>query len=107
MRSVRECSAGHNAELREAFVIAAVMRGRQIEHRQRAGAQRFDFGKRFLLVPVADPAAGTDPDRAGLFDNRQQRRRQSPRHRLVRFCARDTRLETTTRFTESPPVDAQ
>ena len=55
----------------KAFVIAAVMRGRQIEHRQRASAQCLDFGERFLLGPVADPAAGTNPDRAGFLDHRQ------------------------------------
>ena len=47
----------------ETFVIAAVMRRRQIQHRQRTGTQCFDFGKRFLLVPVADSSAGTNPDR--------------------------------------------
>ena len=47
--------------IRKAFVIAAVMRGRQIEHRQRTGTQCFDFGKRFLQVPVADPPARNRP----------------------------------------------
>jgi len=28
------------------------MRGRQVQHRQRASAQRFDFGERFLLRAV-------------------------------------------------------
>jgi hypothetical protein len=60
--------------IREPFVIAAVMRRRQIEHRQRAGSQSFDFSKRFLLVPVADPSAGTDPDGARLLHDWQQRR---------------------------------
>ena len=83
----------------EAFVIAAVMRRRQIEHRQRAGAQRLDFGERFLLVPVAHAAAGTDPDRAGFLDDRQQRRRQSRPSWARSALPRETRLETTTRFT--------
>ena len=71
------------------FIIAAIMRRRQIEHRQRARTQGFDFGERFLLVPVADPAAGADPDRAGFLDNRQQSGCKSPRHGLVGFAARD------------------
>jgi hypothetical protein len=71
------------------FVIAAVMRRGQIEHRQRTGAQRLDFGKRFLQVPVADTARRPDPDRAGMFHHRQQRRCQPPGHGLIGFSARD------------------
>jgi hypothetical protein len=74
--------------IRKAFIIAFVMRGRQVEHRERARTQRLDFGERFLLVPVADPSAGTDPDRARLLDNRQQRRRKPTGHGFVRFGAR-------------------
>ncbi len=73
----------------KAFVIAAVMRGRQIQHRQRAGAERFDFGERFLLRAVADPAAGTDPDRAGFLHHRQQRGGKAARHGLIGLAARD------------------
>ena len=47
----------------EAFVIAAVMRGRQIKRCQRAGAECFNFGKGFPLEPVADAAGRTDPNR--------------------------------------------
>ena len=65
------------------------MRGRQIEHRQRAGAERFDFGERFLLGAVADAAGGTNPNRAGFFHHRQQRGRQPARHGLIGFAARD------------------
>jgi hypothetical protein len=67
----------------EAFIIATVMRGRQINHSQRTGAERFDFGKRFLLGAVSQPTRGTDPDRAGIFDHRQERRGQSAGHRLI------------------------
>ena len=70
----------------KALVIAAVMRGRQIEHRQRAGAERLDFGERFLLVPVTDAARGTHPDGAGILHHRQQRSRQSPGHGFVGLC---------------------
>ena len=70
------------------FVISAVMRGRQIQHRQRACAQRFDFGKRFLLGAVANPAAGTHPNRAGFLHHRQQRRRKPPRHGFIGLAAR-------------------
>ena len=38
----------------KAFIIAAVMRRRQIQHGQRAGAEGFDFGEWFLLGTVAD-----------------------------------------------------
>ena len=88
------------------FVIAAVMRRRQIEHRQRAGTQCFDFGERFLLVPVADPPAGTDPDRARLLDDRQQRRRESPRHGFVGFSARNA-VRNDDEVHKSPPVGAR
>ena len=47
------------------------MRGRQIQHGQCAGAQCLDFSERFLLGAIADPAAGTNPDRAGFLDHRQ------------------------------------
>ena len=40
----------------KALVISAVMRRRQVKHRQRACAQRLDLGEGFLLVPVTDPA---------------------------------------------------
>ena len=73
----------------KAFVIAAVMRCRQIEHRKRTGTQCFDFGERFLQVPVADPPRGTNPDRTRLLDDRQQRRGESPRHGFVGFSARN------------------
>ena len=43
------------------------MRGRQVEHRERTGTERLDFGKRFFLHAVANAAAGTDPDRAGFL----------------------------------------
>ena len=85
------------------FIIAAIMRGRQIEHRQRAGAERFDFGERFFLGAVAHTAAGTDPDRAGILHHRQQSRGKPAGHGFIGFAAA-TRLETTTRFTRSPPV---
>jgi hypothetical protein len=65
------------------------MRGRQIEQRQRAGAKRFDLGERFL-VPVADAAGGTNPDRAGIFHHGQQRRSQPARHGLIGLSARHT-----------------
>ena len=71
------------------FIIAAVMRRRQIQHRQRAGAQRLDFGKRFLVGAVANAAAGTDPDRAGFLHHRQQSGRQPPRHGFIGLAARD------------------
>ena len=48
----------------KALVISAVMRCRQIQHGERAGPERLNFGKRFLLDAVADAAAGTDPNRA-------------------------------------------
>ena len=92
--------------IRKTFIIAAVMRGRQIQHRQRAGAQCLDFGKRFLLQAVADPAAGTHPDRAGFLHHRQQCGSQSPGHGFVGL-PRATRFETTTRFTGSPPDGAR
>ena len=47
------------------------MRGRQIEHRQRTGAKRLDFGKWFLLRAIAHATAGTDPNRTGFFHHRQ------------------------------------
>ena len=90
----------------EPFVIAAVMRRRQIEHRQRTGTQGFDFSERFLLVPVADPSAGTDPDRAGLLDDRQQRGCQSPRHGFVRFSTRNA-VRDDDEVHKSPPVSAR
>ena len=48
----------------KALVISAVMRSRQIQHRERARAERLDFGKWFLLDAVTDAPAGTDPNRA-------------------------------------------
>jgi hypothetical protein len=57
--------------IRKPFVIAAVMRGRQIQHRQRTGTQCFDFSEWFLQVPIADPPRRADPDSARLLDNRQ------------------------------------
>ena len=67
----------------EAFVIAAVMRGRQVEQRQRAGTERFDLGEGFLFPAVAHAAGGTDPDRAGVLNHGQQCSRQPARHGLV------------------------
>jgi hypothetical protein len=64
------------------------MRCRQIQHRQRTRAQRFNFGERFLLRAVPDAAAGTYPNRAGFFDHRQQRSRQPTRHGFVGHSAR-------------------
>jgi hypothetical protein len=66
------------------------MCGRQIEQRERAAPERFDLSKRFFLMPVANPAGGTDPDRAGLLHDRQQRSRESTRHGLVTFAPRNT-----------------
>ncbi len=74
----------------EAFVIAAVMRGRQIEHRERALPERLDFGERLLLQAVAHPAGRADPDRAGVLDDRQQRSRQPAGHRLIGLATRYT-----------------
>ncbi len=53
------------------LIIAAVMRGRQIEHGQRTGSEGLDFGKRLLLRTIANAAAGTDPNRTGFFHYRQ------------------------------------
>jgi hypothetical protein len=39
------------------------VRGRQIQHGQRPGAERLDFGKGLLLDPIANATAGTDPNR--------------------------------------------
>ena len=65
------------------------MRGRQVEHRQRACAERLDFGERFLLRTVANAAAGTDPDRAGFLHHGQQGSRKTARHGFVGLAARD------------------
>jgi len=47
------------------------MRGRQIQAiASRTAPQCLDFGEWFFCVPVADPAAGTHPYRAGFLDNR-------------------------------------
>jgi hypothetical protein len=72
----------------EAFVIATVMRRRQIEHRQRTGAQRLNFGKRFLLRAIAHAAAGTHPNRARFLHHGQQGCCQTAGHRLIRRSAR-------------------
>ena len=74
----------------ETFVIATVMRCRQIQHRQRTGAQCFNFGERFLLGTIADAATGTHPNRAGLFHHGKQSRSEAPGHGLVDFAPRDT-----------------
>ena len=84
--------------IRKTFVVAAIMRGRQIEHRQRTGAQGFNLGKRLLRVPVANTSAGTDPYCAGFLDNRQQRGCSPPVMGSLGL-PRATRFETTTRFT--------
>ena len=57
--------------IRKTFIVAAVMRGRQIEHCQRTGAKRLNFREWFLLCTIAHTAAGTHPNRAGFFDHRQ------------------------------------
>jgi hypothetical protein len=77
------------SRIRKALVIAAVVRSRQIEHRERAGAERLDLGEWFLLGTLADAAGGTNPNRAGVFHHRQQRGRQPARHGLVGFAARN------------------
>jgi hypothetical protein len=41
----------------EAFIEAAIMRRRQVQHRDRARAERFDFGERLLLQAVTQAAA--------------------------------------------------
>ncbi len=74
--------------VRKAFVISAVMRGRQIQRRERTRAKRFDFGERFLLGTVADAARGTYPDRAGFLHHRQQRGREPSCHGLIGRPAR-------------------
>src|SRR6202011_892082 len=61
----------------------------QIQHRQRARAQRLDLGKWFLLGSVADAAAGTHPNRAGFLHHRQQSRREPPRHGFIDLAARN------------------
>jgi hypothetical protein len=65
------------------------MRSRQIEHRERTGAERLDLGEWFLLGTLADTAGGTNPNRAGVFHYRQQRGRQPARHGLIGFAARN------------------
>src|SRR5580692_8207072 len=71
------------------FIVAAVMRGRQIEFRQRTGAQCFNFGKWFLLEPVTDATGRTDPNRAGILHYRQQGSREPTRHGLIGLAARN------------------
>ena len=71
------------------FVVAAVMRRRQVEHGERARTQGLDLGERFLGAPVAHATAGADPNRAGFLDNRQQSCGESPRHGFVGFTARN------------------
>jgi hypothetical protein len=73
----------------KALIIPAVMGSRQIQHRQRACAQRFDFSKRFLLGAVADAAARADPNCPGFLHDRQQCGSESPRHGLIGIAARD------------------
>ena len=73
----------------EAFVISAVMRGRQIQHGQRARAEGLDFRERFLLGAVADAAAGTHPNRAGFLHHRQQCGGEPSGHGLIGFAARN------------------
>ena len=73
----------------EAFVIAAIMRRRQIEQRQRAGARATRFRPKVRPVAVADLTGRADPDRAGFFHHRQQRRRKPTRHGLIGLAARD------------------
>ena len=65
------------------------MRGRQIQHGERAGAERFDFGEWFLLGTVADAAGGTHPNRAGFLHHGQQRGGKTARHGLIGLAARD------------------
>ena len=65
------------------------MRGRQIQHGQRTGAECFNFGERFLLGAVADAAAGTYPNRAGLLHHRQQCGCETPGHGFIGLAARD------------------
>ena len=64
------------------------MRRWQIKHCQRAGPEWLDFGEGVFLHIVANVTAGTDPDRAGILHDRQQRRRQSASHRLIGFGPR-------------------
>src|SRR5690348_12100557 len=94
LRGANEIGAGMQCRpkgrIGETFVISAVMRRGQIEHRQRAGSERLDFGKWFLLSSLADTAAGTDPNRARIFYHRQQRRSQTARNGPVVVAARDT-----------------
>ena len=73
----------------EAFIISAVMRRRQIQHGERAGAERFDFGEWFLLGTVADAAGGTYPNRAGFLHHGQQRGGEPARHGLIGLAPRD------------------
>ena len=71
----------------EAFVIAAVMRGRQIEHRQRAGAQRLDFGKRFLLGAVAQRPEEPTQIAPEFSTTGKKRGRKPAGHRFIGFGA--------------------
>ena len=80
---------GPQRRVGKTLVEAAVMRGRQIQHRHCAGAERFDLDKGFLLGTVTDPTAGADPNCTGFLHHRQQRRSESTGHRLVRLAARD------------------
>ena len=73
----------------KAFIIPAVMRGRQIQHGERAGAESFDLGKWFLLGTVTDAAGGTYPNRAGFLHHGQQRGGKTARHRLVGLAPRN------------------
>ncbi len=72
------------------FVIAAVMRRRQIQRRNRARSERFDLGERFLLMAITHAARGTHPDRTRMFHHRQARPPQG-RPSWVRWVCRAQR----------------
>jgi len=64
------------------------MRGRQVQHRQRACAKRFNLRERLLLRAIPDPPTGTYPNRTGFLHYRQQSSRKTAGHGFVDFAPR-------------------
>src|SRR6516162_4710837 len=57
----------------EALVKALIMRGRQVDSRQRSGSERLNLRKWILVRTLTNAPARTDPDGTGVPDYRQQR----------------------------------
>ena len=74
----------------EALIEAAIMFGRHVDSRERAGAERLDLREAISTGSVVGSlAARSHPDRAGILHHRDQSCGQSPGDRLIGFRPRN------------------